>query len=165
MKRLQQAKDLVKGMNPQEREQLRQFLAVNRAIGPAVDHITEARRDDYAAIALDCICQVMADRGLDFAKPGSLERTEAFRSFKRKIAEDGIGEWSRKVTKKNKVKMRAFVHLCASLLCDDLITMREVVNSRTMMLHVHRIPAVVNANFPNYAQTGMLHWIIRQQGE
>ena len=42
----------------------------------------------------------------------------------------------------------------------DLCRMEVAVSARTLMSHIHRLPAVINKSFPGYAQAGHLGKII-----
>lgn len=162
MTKLDDAKKLVSELSADDRAKLGAYLKVINQFGKAAP-AEEAKQDDVAAMILEMICRVLADRGLDFTKPYSLAATQGYRAFRRKIAADEIGKWIAEVAGKNKGRQRAFTRLAVTLLCDNMAVIGTSTNSRTMMAQVHRLQTVVNDSFPGYAEAGLMDLIIKQQ--
>lgn len=131
------------------------------------------RNDETALEMLDCIVEVMQSKGADETPRSMLEKSNAFAAYRAKFRDnvdpgDRYGSLTRyfdRVMKANRVRRRALMRLAAGLLYENLIAMDVAVSSRTMMSHVHRIPAVLNRNFPGYAANGMLHLVVRGEDD
>lgn len=149
-----------------ELEDIRGFVALIRGSGLQAkqDGIEDAKGEDSARMMLDAFSRTLSERGLDPIPSGMLMRTQNYKAFRAKMTDDQLGAWLRGVVKNNRVALFALMHLCSELLYDDLAEKRAAINPRVMMDQVHRIPAVLNRNFPGYAQAGLLHLVIRQEG-
>lgn len=62
-------------------------------------------------------------------------------------------------------KARQYALLCVGmrLLYKDMTEAGYPVSARTILAHIHRLPAIMNKNFPGYAYAGMLHLVIRSR--
>ena len=54
----------------------------------------------------------------------------------------------------------ALLRLGLQLLYDDMTDRQLAVSARTLLANIHRVPAVLNKAFPNYAKAGLLHWVV-----
>jgi hypothetical protein len=164
MSRVAEIRKQMLGLSSAELAELRQFATLNMATGGSRSSAAEAKSEDIAVEFLHAIARTLQSRNLDYTQPGSMQKVQAFASYRSKLVNDGIADWLNAVVKKNRVARSGLLTLLASLLCDDLIEKGRPVHARAMMLHAHRIPAVLNRAFPGYAQFGMLHLIIRKEG-
>lgn len=99
--------------------------------------------------------------GLDqLSSPSHLLKAAGFRLFKTKIEEQGVGDFLSTSALNNKVKANALTRLSVNLLIQDMERMGVAVSARTLMNHIHRLPAVLNKAFPGYAAAGLLHLVL-----
>lgn len=164
MSRVAEIRKQMLGLSASELAELRQFASLNLSIGGARNVAADAKSEDIAVELLHAFSRVLIGRNLDYTKPGTMQRVQAFASYRAKLVNDGVADWLNAVVKKNRVARAGLLTLLANLLCDDLIEKGRPVHARAMMLHAHRIPSVLNRAFPGYAQFGMLHLIIRKEG-
>jgi len=54
----------------------------------------------------------------------------------------------------------ALLRLGIQLLYEDMTSRRNAVSARTILANIHRVPAVLNKAFPNYAKAGLLGWVV-----
>jgi hypothetical protein len=135
-----------------ELEQVRQRITMLRHVGPSQPQ----QADGEALLLLDVIVEFLASRGLELNKVAMLRRVSQYQVFADKAGD--VFRFMRGV--ESRTQQRAFLVLAIGLLYDDLADMGIAVSARTMMSHVHRIPAVVNRSFPFYAEAGMLGKIV-----
>lgn len=103
----------------------------------------------------------MYSEGIEYSSMKMLRGMNNYRSFVTKVGPVMI--YFRRITN-NKVKLRALIRMSIRMLYRDLAKMNVSASTRTMMNHWHRIPAVINANFPGYAKAGLLSLLIRDDG-
>jgi hypothetical protein len=135
-----------------ELEQVRQRIATLRHVGPSQPQ----QAGDEALLLLDVIVEFLASRGLELNRVAMLRRVSQYQVFADKAGD--VFRFMRGV--ESRTQRHAFLLLAVELLYDDLADMGISVSARTMMSHVHRIPAVVNRSFPFYAEAGMLGKIV-----
>jgi hypothetical protein len=115
---------------------------------------------------LDIIVQEIAAyfqrEGLEYVSEAMLKRTANYRSFEAKAI--ASLPYFRKVSSQ-RVRLRAIIRLAIRLLHKDMQAMNVAVSVRTLMNHWHRVPAVIDKNFPGYAKIGMLRLLIGEAGE
>ena len=136
-----------------ELEQVRQRLVMLRSVGPSSPHEV----DDEALLLLEAIVQFLGSRGLEFSKIAMLRKVSQYSVFSDKAKD--VFRFMQGI--ETRTQRRAFLLLAMELLYEDLVNMGIAVSARTMMSHVHRIPAVVGRSFPGYAGAGMLGMIVR----
>jgi hypothetical protein len=107
---------------------------------------------------LRAICDFMTYSGLETPHFEGLRRAPQYKAFNDKCAALGlfIGEC-------NRIERQALLVVGIELLYKNLVDMGIAVSARTLMSHIHRVPAVVNRSFPLYAQNGYLKHIVRAQ--
>ena len=101
--------------------------------------------------------QFLSSTGLEYSSSVMLRKVSQYQVFSSKAKD--VFRFMRGVD--SRTQRRAFLALAVELLYDDLTSMDISVSARTMMSHVHRIPAVVNRSFPNYSRAGLLGMIVR----
>lgn len=155
-------------------EVLRQINDLTRAdLQRAHDHIkvrlahgvAAEGRATKAESVVQSVLGVIVDEcrrsGLDqMSSPALLLKAAGFRLFKVKIEEQGVGDFLSNSALNNKVKANALTRLSVNLLIKDLQSMGVAVSARTLMNHIHRLPAVLNKAFPGYAAAGLLHLVL-----
>lgn len=108
-------------------------------------------------LVLEALCEYLSSKGIEYAYPALLKKTPQYRSFSRKS--DSI---LRFLQTKVKIEQRALLALGMDLLYKNLCDIGIAVSARTMMMHIHRMPACLNRSFPGYAANGMLAFIVRR---
>lgn len=119
----------------------------------------ERHPESDADIILAELAGFLRDQGAEFASLPMLRGASNYRSFAAKVP--GTMEFFRTITT-NRVKLRALIRIAISFLYKDLHRMGTVASARTMMSHWHRVPAIINRNFPGYAQIGALGLMLRE---
>jgi len=122
----------------------------------------EAKEEDATYMVLDVICEFMKAKGADFTSPTVLRKTKHYSAFRQKIMEDGMLDFYKKAAGNNRVALRALMRVGVKLLYQNLIELELPTNSRNMMAHMHRLPAVINRAFPGYAESGLLRMLIKR---
>jgi len=120
------------------------------------------RCDGDTEFVLDCCKYVMLRTGADDNAEHMLRRsvTPDFRNVKvpslmrflRRQHPDLVGQ--------RQILIRGL-----TLLHDDMVEGGYVCSAKTLLAHMHRIPAVLNKHYPHYAQAGMLGWLVRERKE
>lgn len=115
------------------------------------------RTDDYPGIVLDIIIDECRRAGLDpAASPSRLKHARHYKPFVTKIEDEGLADFFRDASERNRIRARKLIRLGISLLIENLVQMNVAISATTVMAHVHRIPGVLNQAFPGYAAEGLL---------
>ena len=112
-----------------------------------------------ADTVLETISEVLRGYGVDMASAMMMKRSHNFGAFSDKIP--GLTAWMDQITR-NRIEQRAVLTIAVDLLYQDLKHLTLPITGRTMMNHIHRIPAVMDASFPGYAKYGLLRMLIRR---
>lgn len=159
---LREIQDRMVGLDTSQLETVRSFASMLIGNGlSAKSAPDEAKSEDMHRMLLEIICAQMKLVGADFSSHVMLSKTPAYRAFQRKLDEQLL-EFMRAAVEKNRISLRALFSLAVDLLYQNLVAMSVPVSARTMMNHIHRIPAVLNAAFPGYAAAGMLNLVVRR---
>jgi hypothetical protein len=118
-----------------------------------------AQPDNDIDLVLSEIVGHMRSEGIEFASPTMIRNMPNFKSFADKVPVTMI--YFRKVTT-NRTKLRALIRMSINFLYRDLAKMRISASTRTLMNHWHRVPAVINYNFPGYAKIGLLGLLLHE---
>lgn len=110
-------------------------------------------------LVLSEIAGHLREQGIEFVSVSMLKKVQGFGKFAEKIP--AVMIFFRKITT-NRVKLRALIRIAIALLYKDLARMNISASTRTMMNHFHRVPAVLNRNFPGYAQSGLLGLLLQE---
>jgi hypothetical protein len=134
---------------------LAQAAGINGRTSPAAELSAPQISADESDIdlVLSEIAALLRDQGVEFASVPMLKRVTNFKSFAEKVP--ATMKFFRGVTT-NRTKLRALIRISISLLYKDLIKMNMAATTRTLMSHWHRVPAVMDKNFPGYARAGHL---------
>lgn len=112
-------------------------------------------------LCLSAISIMLQKRGLEFVSPYILKRHPGFASFAAKVPP--IMRLLRKTTT-NRIELDYLLELSASLLYDDLTHQGfNAVSSRLIINHFHRVPSILNKNFPGYLSAGLLGHVIKRK--
>lgn len=121
--------------------------------------IGEQSEEDDVDLVLGQIAAHMYSEGIEYASLAMLKRTTNYKSFAEKVP--ASMEFFRKITR-NRTKLRALITMSIRFLYKDMAKIGTgSTSTRTMMNHWHRVPAVLNSNFPGYAKAGLLGLILR----
>lgn len=107
--------------------------------------------------ALQCVCDVLASIGVEYPLVGTLQKVIDRPTFRVKLVE--INHFFNK-SKLNRIERRAVLMIGIELLYTNMQEIGIPVSSRTLILQFHRIPAILNKNFPGYASCGFLGMLI-----
>lgn len=113
-------------------------------------------------LLLELVSRTMSNLGADHSKPAVLERTKGFDAFCRKVP--GVMQYVRAQCK-TRVQQEGLLRIGIGLLRDNLEQMGWPTSSATIMAHIHRLPSVLNREFPGYASAKMLHLVVRQDAD
>ena len=114
--------------------------------------------DSDVDLVLHAIVSHLSARGAEHASVGMLKKSPQFNAFKVKIP-----AVVRFFCTKNRTELNAFLNVAIPLLYDDLTEMGIAVSARTLLVHIHRLPATINKHFPRYASSGMLHLLLKKK--
>lgn len=146
-------------LTPVEMAEVRAAMAAAEAFGGGpLDEAAPITSDvDWV---LDAIATKMQELGLDMSKPSLLRRGAHFSAFKDKVP--ALMAYLKRVGD-SKTRQRALLYVGVDLLQEDVANIGLAVTSRTIMLHLHRLPSVINRQFPGYAQSNYLRFVIQSQ--
>lgn len=145
-----------------ELEQVRSHIGLLRNLGPSeVDTTRTAESkndgDRQADLTLSAIAQAMRDAGVEYIAPHALRRGSNFPAFRDKMP--ALFQYLTLVGSEQ-VQQLALLRVGIQLLYDNLTAMNIAVSGRTIMQHIHRIPAVINQAYPGYASGGLLKLVV-----
>lgn len=149
-------------LSPDELEQVRQRLSILRGMDAALTTFggTSPSKDDAGAErVLSAIARILQQAGLEHVNTTMLRASPAFPAFRKKLPT--LMEYLSKVSP-NAIEQSAVLLVGVDLLRRYLIKQKLPVGSRVLMQHIHRVPAVLDLQFPGYAAAGMLGWIARR---
>ena len=120
------------------------------AAGAVIAH-NSLSADEHELLGI--IVQFSQNKAIDLTGLNQLSRAPDIGKFKAKVPDikrymDNAG------LKRN--QRRSILYVAVELIHQDLLDLGVAVSSRVLMRHVHRIPALLNRQFPNYARTGLL---------
>lgn len=114
--------------------------------------------DDADGLVLDALTSTLTRLSVEHASIYFLRKHPHYSLFKTRCS-DLMPFFRAAVATRN--EQRLLLELAMELLYKELTEMGIAVSCRTMMNHVHRIPAVLNKHFPGYAASGLLSWILK----
>lgn len=147
-----------RGLTTDELGELRTHIGALISLGPgSADRITSStNHDDWVLMGLVDYARHV---GLEHAFVVTLTNRKDYDSFREKLP--AIKQYLKKVG--DRTKQLALLRLGLELLREDLTNLRLAVSSRLLMAHIHRLPGVINRQFPGYQAAGLMHMIIRNE--
>jgi len=113
--------------------------------------------DPDVDLVLESLVGTMSRLGVEYTPAVALKKAEMFPSFAEKVP--GLMKFVRKGAG-SKNQQRVLLGLGFRLLYTSMTEFGWPTSSRLMMAHVHRVPSVINRNFPGYASAGLLGLLI-----
>lgn len=159
--KLKQILDELHELSEDERDEIQTHLKMIKSLAPGLPLMGGAGGvQDDSDLFLQQLCAVLSSAGIEFVQPTVLAKTNGYSTFKGKVP--GVMKFLRRaVSSRN--ELRVLLYIALGLLYQDLTKQGIPVSSRLMMAHAHRIPSVLNAAFPGYAQIGLLRMIINRK--
>jgi hypothetical protein len=133
-----------------ELAQVQSAIKALGAIGPA--------QDDSASQVLKCLCNLLQKRGLEFPQPSVLMKMSIYPAYKRKVP--ALLQYLQHAGLATKVQQWAALSIGFGLLYDSLTAQGLACDASVLMRQVHRLPALINREFPGYAEAGYLAKIV-----
>lgn len=155
---LRKALNATKGLTTEELGTLRSHISALLALGPSSQDqiLTASNHDDWVLMG---IVDYMRASDLDPSGVAQLTSGKHYDAFRAKLPT--IHRWLKRSG--TQVQQRAVLRLGIGLLHQNLQAMNIAVSSRLMMAHIHRLPSVINKEFPGYAENGLLGLIFRSE--
>lgn len=151
-----------------EKQRLRDYLSMllgtgSKSVAEKANKGATIERD--TALILETIADVCRDRGIEMEgkHAAMLKVHPAFPAFAEKC--DMLKSYIDRSCDRSRVAKLAFIRLAVELLVTNLQQMRVPISASVVMNHVHRLPAVMDQNFPGYAKSGLLGMVIRERGQ
>ena len=152
--RLRQAMAIVPELTDQELVKLTEAIKAARNLGGgALEVIAHNNLSDDEREILDVIIRYSVDRAIDLSGLNQLARSSEIGKFRLKVP--GVRKFMDSAGLKRNQR-RSLLYVAIGLVHQDLVDIGVAVSSRVLMRHIHRIPALLNRQFPNYARTGLL---------
>lgn len=141
-----------------ERLKIPQSMAPGRMLSESVVGPGKPATGGMADELLDAICAVVLSASGEKIAPFGLRRAPQFKSLKEKAA--ALDGFFRKHAP-DRATRRALVRIAVGLLYDLIREEGHPASARTLMAQVHRLPSVLDWQFPGYAACGCLHLVVR----
>jgi hypothetical protein len=138
------------------KEQSAEVLSRIKILGGSDDY---SGKSDFDSRVLSAICDVLRKNNIENISPHFLRKSVAYANARGKM--DDLSAFFGRISKQRMVQ-DAILRNGLELLYYDLVSMNIAVSSHTLLNHIHRIPATLNRHFPGYAQSGMLHKIVKE---
>jgi len=155
MTRISNILGLLPALGKEDRALLRSRLSALDSLDKDGPSPNDPKSDDEV---LGAICSYMRQKGLEHTPIPALTRSPQYSAFAKKCPQvlAYLGTLS-------KLERGTLLLLGVGLLYDNLCQMGVPITTRTLMSHIHRLPACLNRAFPLYAQNGMLQFIVRKK--
>jgi len=151
-------------LTPDERQRISQRLGalggmapgpttpLGRGSGPETAH-------QPGELLLQAIVSTAERLSGERASVTALRRTSGGRAFYEKAA--AVEAFAARHTS-TRTQRLALLELGVDLLYRDLTKIGLPTSTRSLMRHVHRIPSVIDASFPDYAKLGLLRMVMQR---
>jgi len=137
-------------------EQLTRLIARARALLQlSTDRDEEVESGEVMVV--DAIARTLTGMGVECPHAGMLMRAVDAK-FRRKLP--GLLTYLRNAHPQRQGQLTV-LNMGIELLYKDMTNAGYPVTARTLMGHVHRLPAAINRAFPGYARGGRLPWLVR----
>lgn len=117
--------------------------------------------DVDATFVLDILCRRLASLGVERANPNALIKASQYQSFKTKVPD--LMQWLKDAGCTTRHLQSHAIGMGFELLYKDNAARGFQVGSRPLMAQVHRIPNIINQQFPGYGSSGLLSWAIKRE--
>lgn len=144
-----------KGLSSQELQDLRTHITVLLQLGPGSADRAVAHSD--APEELIVIAEFCRDKGMPPVKITDMMVSSHYDTFRSKI--EPVRKYIAQVG--DKTAQRALLRVALKQLHGDLVRKRYAISYVSYLDHFHRIPGIINREFPGYAQAGFMSLIIR----
>lgn len=111
---------------------------------------------------LQHVADFMKHIGADYTPADMLRRSQEFVPFARKVP--ALVEFVRK-QKLNKIQRGMLLYLSFEILYEEKTKLGAACTARVIMREIHRVPALLDSQFPGYARAGMLGMAVRAHQE
>lgn len=156
-KALTDAKRLMAELGDADLRQLRAAISARLDAGLSKPSSKKGTID----LVLEEIVTTMKARHGEYSAPPLLKRSQGYPAFREKV--EGDLEKYFEEAEANRIERTALIHFAIGLLVENLRRMRLPISARAVMNHIHRLPSVVDRAFPGYAESGLLHLVIRKE--
>jgi hypothetical protein len=109
---------------------------------------------------LQCICDCLSSKGVEFASVPFLLKSPDIGSFRDKLP--GVLRYL-EGSGLQRNERKAVLTLGIQGLYDNLVEMGMLVSVRVVLRHFHRIPSVLSKEYPGYAKAGVLHKLVQRE--
>lgn len=137
-------------LSPDDKRRFLDYARMRLSVAPA------SSKANKAATTLDILSEQIAaiarDKGVGYASAQQLRITPQWKNLIASEQGQILEAYFDSSADNSRVEKLAFIRLCVQLLFANLVAMRVPISPRTMVAHAHRIPAVVDKNFPGYAR-------------
>jgi hypothetical protein len=154
--------DLLGKLTPDELASLERRIKALRSLGSTVSTVDHAIQEtannleDPEFFVLRCAAEAMQSIGADPCTTMPVLRRSVGPAFRAKLP--GLMQYLRSASSR-RVERHSLLYVGFHLLYKEMTQRNYVVTTRTLLNHMHRIPAVVEASFPGYLHTGVAKWI------
>jgi hypothetical protein len=108
---------------------------------------------------LVCLSEALARIGIEHTNPAVLARVQSIGAFRKKVPD--LMLFLRKNLPDRRAQ-RATLMLGFELLYKNMCSMGVAISGRTLMNNIHRIPSIIDREFPGYASAGYLSMLFIQ---
>ena len=140
-----------------DRDKVRQALLACGSVGGDTP-TPEANMSSMENMLLYAICEVVRSAQGEFVTPSVLSRMSNMASFRRKVPT--IEGWL-KSQKMRRNEEQALLITSVHYLYDNIVNMGRAVSAHRLCAEIHRLPSVMDEQFPGYARIGMLKLSMR----
>lgn len=121
----------------------------------------EAALSSPELFVLASLADYVKRAGLGFEGVERLRAASGFPAFRQKIAP--LMAFIEKQRCKNQNEKRLLLLFGFELIHEDITRLEIAADARSLMNHVHRMPAVFDSNFPGYGAQGYLGMIVQRR--
>ena len=115
-------------------------------------------KSDFGVRVTEAICRSFRSMNVECPSPNTLRKSSAYSGAKDKF--DDLAAFFEKISQNKLVQDRALVIAIEGLYV-SLQGWGIAVSSHTILQQVHRLPSILNQQFPGYSASNLLHKIVR----
>ena len=156
---LKQALALIPNMEHGELNKLVEAIRAAQSLGglSADSSTAVGGLSDDELMVMNAIVQYVNDRAIDRSSLGMYRRWSGFNTFRGKVP--ALCDYMRSA-KLVKNQRYALCYIGAGLVHQSLVDIGAPVSGRAIMNHIHRLPSLIDKQFPGYAELGMLKFVV-----